>query len=105
MTKRLLAVLEAAEEDRSSQIEQVESLLDERGKVLPSIQPPFTDEERQLGAEIQLMNQEIESRLHKLSVLIKEDLREVNVKKHSMGKYSNPYESLQTDGMFLDKRN
>ena len=51
------------------------------------------------------MNQEIEERLHKLSQSVKEDLREVGLKKQSMGKYSNPYESLQTDGVFYDKRN
>lgn len=105
MTKRLLDLLEAANQDRDSQIEQAEKLLDQRGEILPSIQPPFTEEEQQLGREINLMNQEIEAHLQKLSQAVKEDLREVSVKKQSMGKYSNPYESLQTDGVFYDKRN
>ncbi|WP_046174404.1 flagellar protein FliT [Domibacillus indicus] len=105
MTKRLLDLLEAANQDRDSQIEQAEKLLDERGEILPRIQPPFTEEEQQLGREINLMNQEIETRLQKLSQSVKEDLREINVKKQSMDKYSNPYESLQTDGVFYDKRN
>lgn len=105
MTKRLLDLLEAAGQDRDSQIEQAEELLDQRGEILPGIQPPFTAEEHQLGREINLMNQEIEAHLQKLSRLVKEDLREINVKKQSMDKYSNPYESLQTDGVFYDKRN
>lgn len=105
MTKRLLDLLEAAAQDRDSQIEEVEELLDQRETILPSIQPPFTAEEKQLGSEINLMNQEIEARLQQLSRSVQMDLREVNVKKQSMDKYSNPYESLQTDGVFYDKRN
>ena len=105
MTKRLLDLLEAASHDRDSQIDQVEKLLDQREQVLPAIQPPFTEEEQKLGREIQVMNLEIEVHLQKLSNAVKADLKEVNVKKQSMDKYSNPYESLQTDGVFYDKRN
>jgi len=105
MTKRLLDLLEAANEDRDSQIEEVEELLDRRGEVLPGIQPPFTEEEQTLGREINLMNVEIEGHLQQLSRAVKEDLREVSIKKQTMDKYSNPYESLQTDGVFYDKRN
>ncbi|WP_309091185.1 flagellar protein FliT [Domibacillus sp.] len=105
MTKRLLDLLQAANEDRDSQIQGVEELLDQRGDILPSIQPPFTEEEQKLGHEIHLMNQEIEQHLQKLSRAVKEDLQEVKVKKKTMSKYSNPYEALQTDGVFYDKRN
>jgi flagellar protein FliT len=105
MTKRLLDLLQAADDNRDSQIEGVEELLDQRGDILPSIQPPFTEEEQKLGREINLMNQEIEQHLQKLSRAVKEDLHEVKVKKQTMGKYANPYEALQTDGVFYDKRN
>ncbi|OLN24017.1 hypothetical protein BTO30_00945 [Domibacillus antri] len=105
MTKRLLDLLEVVEQDRDSQIEEAQQLLDQRGKLLPELKPPFTAEEQKLGREINLMNQEIEARLHQLSNAVKEDLKEVSVKKHSLNKYTNPYEALQTDGVFYDKRN
>jgi flagellar protein FliT len=105
MTKRLLDLLEAVESDRDSQIEEAEKLLDQRERLLPEIMPPFTEEEQKLGREITLMNQEIEGHLRHLSNAVKEDLKEVSIKKQSMNKYSNPYEALQTDGVFYDKRN
>ena len=105
VTKRLLHILEAVERDRDSQIKQAEELLDQRGLLLPEIVPPFTEEEQKLGHEINIMNKEIEARLAHLSTVVKEDLKEVGAKKQSMNKYSNPYEALQTDGVFYDKRN
>lgn len=105
MTKRLLDLLEAVEQDRDNQIEEAEELLEQRGTLFPSIKPPFTAEEQMLGREIMQMNKEIEARLDRLNNAVKEDLKEVSVKKQSMNKYSNPYESLQTDGVFYDKRN
>ncbi|OMP65776.1 cell division FtsA domain-containing protein [Domibacillus epiphyticus] len=105
VTKRLLDLLEAVEQDRDSQIEQAEELLDQRALLLPEISPPFTEVELKLGREINLMNQEIEERLARLCNAVKDDLKEVGAKKQSMNKYSNPYEALQTDGVFYDKRN
>ncbi|MGG3451997.1 hypothetical protein [Domibacillus aminovorans] len=105
MTRRLLDLLEAVESNRDSQIEETEGLLDQRAAILPSIKPPFTAEEQVLGREIIQMNKEIEARLNRLNNAVKDDLKEVSMKKQSMNKYSNPYEALQTDGVFYDKRN
>lgn len=105
ITQNLLNLLQTEGQDRGRQIEEAEALLEQRGQILPGIQPPFTEEEQKLGRDMHSMNGEIAAHLQKLHDLVKKDLQETKVKKQSAGKYANPYEALQTDGVFYDKRN
>ncbi|GLI86548.1 hypothetical protein ANABIO32_43630 [Rossellomorea marisflavi] len=104
ITKRLKALLDG-EGDRESKINSIDSLLVEREQLLPSITPPYSLEEQRLGREIVLWNKQIDQKLAGLKIDIKRDMNGVSKTKTTVKKYTNPYESMQTDGMFYDKRN
>jgi flagellar protein FliT len=105
LTKELLQVLETMEgKDRNDVIQSIQRLLDERQALLPFIQPPYSEEEIQIGRELVRTNQHIEPLLIKLQMEIQKDRNSFEKRKHSVKKYRNPYESLQFDGMYYDKR-
>ena len=67
--------------------------------------PLFTGEEQQLGRAVMLLNQQVDHLLKLQKKEIQRDIQEINKKKRSSNKCTNPYESLSADGMFYDKRN
>lgn len=106
LTKALLAVVQTiTTENREEQIKEIEHLLEKRDRLLNLIKPPFLDEEQQLGQAIVKMNGEIDPKLNTIRNLIQRDINGLNKKKTSAHKYNNPYESVNFDGMFYDKRN
>jgi flagellar protein FliT len=105
ITKQLKeAVDEVAAGNRDSVIEKIEKLLTERQSLLGSIQPPFTEDEQALGKQMMAWNQEIARKLILLRTEIKRDMNGLTKKKTSAQKYTNPYENMQHDGMFYDKK-
>jgi flagellar protein FliT len=52
-----------------------------------------------------LLNQQVDRLLMLQKQEIQRDIQEINKKKQSSNKYTNPYENLSIDGMFYDKRN
>ncbi|TYS89293.1 flagellar protein FliT [Rossellomorea aquimaris] len=105
ITKQLKQALEqATDENRESTIEEVESLLEKRQSVLGTINPPYTQDEQELGKQMIAWNQQIDRQLAQLRLEIKRDMNGLTKKKTSVQKYSNPYEYLQYDGMFYDKK-
>ncbi|WP_458353896.1 flagellar protein FliT [Peribacillus frigoritolerans] len=106
LTAELLAVLEDRTiTERDVKIERVTKLLDQRDGLLSQIKPPFTGEEQQLGRAVLLLNQQVDHLLKLQKQEIQRDIQDINKKKKSSNKYTNPYESLSVDGMFYDKRN
>ncbi|MFE0504618.1 flagellar protein FliT [Peribacillus butanolivorans] len=106
LTVELLAVLEDRTiAERDDKIERVTQLIDQRDELLSQIKPPFTGEEQQLGRAIMLLNQQVDYLLKLQKQEIQRDIQEINKKKRSSNKYTNPYESLSVDGVFYDKRN
>ncbi|MEW4221536.1 flagellar protein FliT [Rossellomorea marisflavi] len=104
ITKQMKDLLEG-KEDRDFKIESIEDLLEKREQLLSSILPPFNLEEQRLGEEMVLWNIQIDHKLLLLKVDVKRDMNGLTKTKTSVQRYTNPYESLQTDGMFYDKRN
>ena len=105
ITKQLKEALEQVnDENRETTIEEVESLLEKRQSVLGTINPPYTQEEHELGKQMIVWNGQIDQQLAQLRSEIKRDMNGLTKKKTSVQKYSNPYESLQYDGMFYDKK-
>ena len=100
-----LKVLLDGEGERDSKIESIESLLNQRELLLSSITPPYSLEEQRLGKEIVLWNKQIDQKLIGLKIDIKRDMNGVSKTKTTVQRYTNPYEAMQTDGMFYDKRN
>ncbi|MFJ7752893.1 flagellar protein FliT [Peribacillus muralis] len=106
LTAELLAVLEdMTNAEREDKIRNITELIDRRDEVLAQIKPPFTAVEQQLGRRTMLLNQQVDSLLMLQKQEIQRDIQEINKKKKSSNKYTNPYESLSIDGMFYDKRN
>lgn len=105
ITKQLKDALELVnDENREATIAEVESLLEKRQSVNGTIKPPFTQDEQELGKQMIAWNGQIDRQLVQLRLAIKRDMNGLSKKKTSVQKYSNPYESLQYDGMFYDKK-
>ncbi|MGG4169109.1 flagellar protein FliT [Rossellomorea vietnamensis] len=105
ITKQLKEALEQVnDENRETTIEEVESLLEKRQGLLSDIKPPYTQDEQALGKQMIAWNGQIDRQLAQLRLQIKRDMNGLTKKKTSVQKYSNPYESLQYDGMFYDKK-
>lgn len=92
-------------ENRDEQIERINKFLEERQALLDKFQPPYSEEESKIGQQIVQINKVIDTQLEKIFADIKMDLKELKIKKEQSTKYSNPYESIATDGIFFDKRN
>ncbi|TKC17045.1 flagellar protein FliT [Robertmurraya kyonggiensis] len=106
VTQQLFQAVQAVKtENRDEAIKEIELLLEKRETFLPSIQPPFSSEDKKLGQEMILMNREIDAKLKLIRSYVQRDINGLNKKKTSMKKYTNPYESVNFDGMFYDKRN
>ncbi|HYK74758.1 MAG TPA: hypothetical protein VEV44_16810 [Pseudoneobacillus sp.] len=106
ITKLLTIVVQNAlnEEEREIIIDEIDELLFKREELLPKITPPFTLEESKKGEEIIKWNYFIDNNLAKIRTKIQNKLNKANKTKESVQKYVNPYQSLQTDGSFYDKR-
>ncbi|MGE7670061.1 flagellar protein FliT [Peribacillus sp. NPDC097077] len=90
--------------ERDERIDRIMQLLDQREELLSQIQPPFSAEELQLGRQSMRLNQQVDQLLLLQKQEIQRDIKELNQKKKTSNKYTNPYENLSTDGMFYDKK-
>lgn len=90
--------------DRDDRIDRITQLLDRREEFLSQIKPPFSDEEFQLGRQSMILNQQVDQMLLLQKQEIQRDIKELNQKKKTSNKYTNPYQNLATDGMFYDKK-
>jgi flagellar protein FliT len=105
VTKQLhTAVNGITDENREAVIGKIEKLLEERQVLLENIRPPFTSEEHVLGKQMMEWNQVIDRTLISLRNDIKRDMNGLTKKKTTVQRYSNPYENMQHDGMFYDKK-
>jgi flagellar protein FliT len=107
VTERLYEVVFSSfeEERREEVIKKIDNLLQNRESLLQGIKSPFTLEEKEMGRKILTWNVQIDQKLIELRNEIKKDMNNVNKKKSTAKKYNNPYESIQSDGFFYDKKN
>lgn len=106
LTQHLFKAVQAVTtESRDKAIKEIEELLAKREALLPLIKPPFSTEDKKHGQEMISMNREIDAKLSLIRNHIERDINGLKKKKTSMNKYTNPYESVNFDGMFYDKRN
>ncbi|MCA1031450.1 flagellar protein FliT [Bacillus timonensis] len=106
MTKHLLQIVEStfSKEDRETVIEEINALLVERDNLLSELQAPYSDEEKNLGKQLIEMNAVLDAKLKEIKQQIGEDLKQVKKTKTSTKQYVNPYQGMNNDGMFFDKR-
>ncbi|GIO26425.1 flagellar protein FliT [Ornithinibacillus bavariensis] len=90
---------------RQEVIDQINTLLLERGTYMEHASEPFTKEELELGRKLLPINQVIERKMEAIFAEIKDEMKQVKKQKQSNRKYINPYENIHTiDGMFMDKK-
>ena len=104
VTNQLIELLQQEKLERDMRIEKMQSLLDQREELLKSIQPPFTEQEKELGKKLVELDQKVKQLLQKQKQEIQQDLKQLHMKKESNQKYTNPYESMPVDGLFYDKQ-
>src|SRR5690625_7949150 len=91
--------------DHENVNKQEDELIEQRGKLLQDIIPPFTEKEKKIGEEIVLFNEHIQKQMHVLFVELKEEMKQVKKQKKSNRTYTNQYEKMGTEyGMFKDSK-
>ncbi|MDC3416135.1 flagellar protein FliT [Aquibacillus salsiterrae] len=96
---------EVVEGERDATLEQINVLLDEREQQLNIVQPPFSEDEQEVGEKLLPINQDIQVKMDELFSQIKQDVKSIKTQKRSNQTYTNPYQSLSNyDGMFLDHK-
>ena len=92
-------------DQRQERIADINRLLAERDPLLSQVVPPFTEEEKETGRELLLMNQAIQQKLLLLENEIKQNLIQVKKQKKTKQQYQHTYQGLAgSDGMFLDHK-
>ncbi len=91
--------------DREENINKISQLLDRREILMGSIHPPFSEKEKKVGRQLLQLNKQVDELLLSQKKEIQRDINELNAKKKSSNKYTNPYESFTIDGAFYDKKN
>ncbi len=91
--------------NRESIITVVTKLIEERGRMMKKLTPPFSEQEKLLGKKVVELNVQIENKMETLFESLKQDIRKVNKQKESNRSYINPYGNIKsTDGMYLDSK-
>lgn len=108
ITKELEDVLNQpiTSKNRELIIEQVNHLIEERGQLMESVNPPFTEEEKMMGKKLVIMNDTIQSKMTEVLNVLKVEMKQLKKQKKSNQNYVNPYKDVRlTDGMYMDSKN
>jgi flagellar protein FliT len=100
----ITALQKVTTENRDKAIEKIQELLSKREQLLPMIKPPFTDQEALVGKKLIQQQNVLDRLLIKVKLEIQRDINGLSKKRTSMKRYINPYQNMQTDGFFYDKR-
>lgn len=95
-------------EERDEYISQVNVLLDNRGKIIESLQKEnlLLNRNDKSHATLIELDKAIGERLNHVLLVIKDDLRNLNQTKKSEQRYLNPYSNVGVmDGKYYDKKN
>lgn len=103
-TEALLVLLKKERRDRDSFLQEIETVVEKRQALIQSMKPPYTEEEERIGKHCMLLDKEVDALLQHEKQQIQLDINGLKKHKQSRQKYVNPYQSLQTDGMFYDKK-
>ena len=108
LTRELTILLEqpVTSKTRDNVIQQLNELIEERGKWMEQLSPPYSEEEMKLGNKIAKLNPKIQIKMEKLFTDLKIEMKQVQQQKKSQQSYTNPYKNVSTsDGTFLDRKN
>lgn len=92
--------------NREEVINQLNQLIEARGKWMDQLQPPYTEAEKELGEEIYNLNTGIQNKMQQLFTDLKLEMRQVQKQKKTNESYTNPYRNVHvSDGTFMDSKN
>ena len=91
-------------EKRDEVIEQIDKILDERDTLQSQISQPFTVEEDEFGAELIILEKEVQMSLARFTKGIRSDISQSQAKKENMSNYVNPYGNMSRDGAYFDSK-
>ncbi|GAB4072941.1 hypothetical protein GCM10028778_06040 [Barrientosiimonas marina] len=93
-------------ENRDDVMANVQDLLEKRDKLLHQIEPPFADDESDMGQQVIEINHRVERKMNEQFAELKQVMKQVKQQKKSNRSYINPYAQVKTaDGMYMDSRN
>ncbi|MFA1821350.1 flagellar protein FliT [Virgibacillus oceani] len=96
---------EVTDKNRAEIIEETNVLVDKRENYINALQPPYTNEEMEIGKKLISLNAEIHTKMQQLYAELKLELKNVRKQKKSNRSYINPYANVRnTDGMFMDSK-
>jgi len=96
---------EITDKNRAEIIEETNELVEKREEYINALQPPYTNEEKDLGKKLIPLNTDIQEKMQKLYEALKLEMKNVRKQKKSNRSYVNPYASVRyTDGMFMDSK-
>ncbi|QDP41269.1 flagellar protein FliT [Radiobacillus deserti] len=107
VTKQMCNKLEGSStKDKELLIDEINTFIDQRDKLIVSIKAPYSDEEKALGKQINEMDKKIQIKFESLLNELKNSMKNVQNQKSGNKKYLNPYGNISSsDGVFFDKRN
>ncbi|HWL22206.1 MAG TPA: hypothetical protein VNR38_00395 [Ureibacillus sp.] len=104
-TELLIRILDVQDEELYDRvIEKVDSLLNKRELLKPTIQLPFTKEENEFGQNLLDLEKVLDKQLKLFSMDIQKNIQVQQKKKVSVHAYLNPYNKVYKDGTFYDKK-
>ncbi|MBO1511728.1 flagellar protein FliT [Metabacillus bambusae] len=106
MTKELVDIStnEIEKEDRENVINNITELLEQRDLLIKEMKPPFTQNEKKLGQQIILWNEQLSASFVEIKKRVQVDIAQLKKTRTSTNKYINPYQNTTIDGMYYDKR-
>lgn len=103
--KQLLVDKPVSSKERETVIEKLNELIEDRGKWMEQLSPPYTEEEKQLGEQIYQMNIGVQENMERIFADLKLEMKQVQKQKKTQQSYSNPYKHVSfSDGTFLDRK-
>ncbi len=94
-----------SDENRDARLEQTEQLLTQREELLKLMIPPYSQEEQLYFEKLKSLEQQLHTLLQTEKLAIRENIKQLFQRKETTNKYMHPYDNLNTDGLFYDKRN
>ena len=94
-------------EDRSTYIEAINIMLDERGALIDKLSEEgfVMDANNKIHDTLAQLDRGIRERLESIMKLVKQDMKDLQNSKKNEKQYMNPYSSVQVmDGMYYDKK-
>lgn len=104
-TELLIRILSVQDESlRDGVVLQTEQLLNKRESLQESIQPPFTEEEQELGQALLELEKALDAKLKFYLKAIRKEIGVHQTKKVSVHAYMDPYSKVFRDGTFYDSK-